>query len=72
VPEIPEAVLREFGLSEAIAVPLSGGVINQVWRIDSGDESYVLKRYAEATEAQMHQSILVQNIAGARGVDSDS
>ena len=64
----PRAVLDVYGLEGAVQAPLSGGVINNVWRVDSLQGSFVLKQYLTSDTNQVRQSIAVQQAARAYGV----
>jgi homoserine kinase type II len=64
----PRAALHAYGLEAESFTPLTGGVINEVWRIEDSDLAFVLKQYAALDITRVRQSIAVQQAAQSQGV----
>ena len=41
-----ESLLREYGLRAEEAQPVSGGWLNEKWKIASGGETWLVKRFS--------------------------
>ena len=60
--------MAAYGLTAAALVPLSGGVQNSVWRVDTSGGAFALKRHESREPAHILNTIEVQQAAHASGV----